>query len=70
MATTLTVVPKDEQRSVIWFLTLENVSGMRMCTVYGMQNVITKSTVNQWVQKKPSIVPAINVKLGNCACVV
>ncbi len=47
-----TAVPWDEQRSVIWFLMLENVSGskihVRMCTVYGTQNVITKSTVNQF----------------------
>ncbi len=50
MAVTLTAVLKDEQRSVIQFLTLENVSRSeihaRMCAVYGAQNVNTKSTVN------------------------
>ncbi len=51
MTATLTVVPKDEQQSVIWFLMLENVSNseihVRMCVVYGIEKVITKSTVNQ-----------------------
>ncbi len=51
MATTLTAVLKDEQRSVVWFLILENISGSeihtRMYVVYGMQNVITTSTVKQ-----------------------
>ncbi len=47
IAATPTDVHKDEQKSVIWFLKLENVSGseihMRMCAVYGRQNVIIKS---------------------------
>ncbi len=54
---TLTAVPKDEQRSVIQFIILKNVSGSEihvrmcvMCVVYGVQNVITKSTVNPWAQ--------------------
>ncbi len=55
MAATLTTVSKDEQQNVIWFLTLENVLGSeihtRICMVYGVQNVITKSIVNQWVQR-------------------
>ncbi len=55
MAATRTAVLKDDQRGVIPFLTLENVSGVeihtRMCEVYSVQNVITKSTVNQWAQK-------------------
>ncbi len=50
MAATQTAVPKDEQQSVIRFLTLENVSGsevhVRMFAVSGMQKFITKSTVN------------------------
>ncbi len=40
MAATLTTVPKNEQRNVIWFSLLEYVSGseihMRMCMVYGV----------------------------------
>ncbi len=55
MAATLMVVPKNEQRSVIWFLMLENVLGgeshIRKCVVYAVQTVITKSTVNRWVQR-------------------
>ncbi len=55
IAATATTVPKDKQQNVVWFLTLENVSGgkihTRMCMVYGAQNVITKSTVNKWVQR-------------------
>ncbi len=47
IAVTQTAVPKDEEQSVIYFLMLENVLGSeiyaRMCVVYGMQNVITKS---------------------------
>ncbi len=47
------VVSKDAQRSIIRLLTLEIFLGreihMRMYTVCGAQNVITKSTVNQWV---------------------
>ncbi len=39
----------------IRFLALENASGseihMRICVVYGSQNVITKSTVTQQVQR-------------------
>ncbi len=39
MAVKPEAVPKDEQRCVIQFLTLENVSAceihMRMCVVYG-----------------------------------
>ncbi len=54
-AATLTAVPKDKQQWVIQFLMLENVSGsekqVRMCIVYGTHNVITKSTVNRWVQR-------------------
>ncbi len=54
MAVTLTVVPEDEQRSVILFLLIENVSyseiHMRMYVMYDLKNVITKSTVNKWVQ--------------------
>ncbi len=50
LAATPTAVPKDEQQSVVWFSILENVSDreiqVRMCVVYGMQHVITKSTVN------------------------
>ncbi len=49
-----TAVPKDEQRSVIQFLTQENVLGSeihaRTCVVYGVLNVTAESTVNQWVQ--------------------
>ncbi len=49
MAVTVTAVPKNKQQSVIWFLTLENVFGVeiyvRICMVYGVQIVITKSTV-------------------------
>ncbi len=41
MAVTPTAVPKDEQQSVIRFLTLENVSGIAH----------TKWTVKWWVQK-------------------
>ncbi len=41
MTATPPAVPKDEQRSVIQFLRLENVSGseiqMRMCMVYGKE---------------------------------
>ncbi len=48
-AATTIVVPEDTQRSVIRFLMLESVSvgeiHERMCAVYGMQNVITKSFV-------------------------
>ncbi len=55
MAVTATAVPKDQQRRVIQVLMLENVSDSeihaKICVVYGMQNVITKSTLNQWVQK-------------------
>ncbi len=51
MAAMPMAVPEDEQRSVIQFLLLENVSvsesHLRMCAVYGVQNVITKSTVSQ-----------------------
>ncbi len=50
MAATLTAIPEDEKRSIIQFLTLENVLGAeihtRMCVAYGMQNAITKLTVN------------------------
>ncbi len=39
LAETPTAVPKDKQQSLIWFLTLENVSGSeihaRMRVVYG-----------------------------------
>ncbi len=49
----LTGIPKDEQQSVIQFLTLENVLGSEintiLCVESAAQNVITKSTVNQWV---------------------
>ncbi len=50
---TVTAVSKDEQQNVILLFTLENVSGNEIheCVVYGAQNVITKSTVNQWVQR-------------------
>ncbi len=53
---TPTAAPKNEQWSVIRFLTLENnVLGSeihkRICAVYGVQNVITKLTVNWWVQR-------------------
>ncbi len=55
MTTALTAVPKDEEWSVIQLLTLENISGsvshMRMCMVYGGQNIIPKSIVNQWVHR-------------------
>ncbi len=48
-------VPQNELRSVIGFLMLENLSSceihMRMCILYGAQNVIAKSTVNRWVQR-------------------
>ncbi len=51
MAVTPTAVPKEKQRSVIRFLTLENVLfseiHARMCVVYGATNIIT----NQWVQR-------------------
>ncbi len=44
MAVTLTAVPKEEGRSVIWFLALQNVSGSenhtRMCAVHGVQNIV------------------------------
>ncbi len=47
---TQTAVPDDEQQSVIQFLSLENVScseiHMKMCVVYGVLNVISKSIVN------------------------
>ncbi len=46
MAATPTVVPQNEQRNVIYFSTVENVSGSeihtRLRVVYGEQNVITK----------------------------
>ncbi len=52
---TLTAVPEDEQRSIIWFLILETVSDCeihaRLCTIYGAQNVIAKSTGDLWVQR-------------------
>ncbi len=55
MAVTPTAVLKDEQQSFIQFLMLENVSGSeihrRISVVYGVYNVITKSTVNQLVQR-------------------
>ncbi len=56
IAGTWTAVAKDEQWSVIRFLMLENVSCSvtytRMCVVYSVKNVITKSTtVNWWVQR-------------------
>ncbi len=55
MAVTPTAVGKDKQRTVIEFLVPVNLSGIeihtRMCVVYGAQNVITKSTVNRWVQR-------------------
>ncbi len=48
IAATLTAVPQDKQRSVIPFLTPENISvseiQIRMWVVYGVQNAITKST--------------------------
>ncbi len=54
-AVTPAAVPKEEQQSVIQILTIKNVSGSeictRMCVVYGVQNVIRKSTINQWVQR-------------------
>ncbi len=43
MAATPTAEPKDKQWSVIWFLTLKNVSDseihMRMCVVYGAETL-------------------------------
>ncbi len=55
MPVTARAVPKDEQRMVIWLLILENVLDgeihVRMCVVYGVQNVITKSTVDTRVQR-------------------
>ncbi len=55
MAATPTAVPKYEQRSILQFLIEENIFNSeihtRMCVVYDEQNVITKSTVNQWVQR-------------------
>ncbi len=61
MAATLTAVPKDKQWSVIQCLMLENDSDseihMRKWVVYGAQNVITKLTVNQWVQRFEVISP-------------
>ncbi len=55
MSVTLTALPKDKQQSVIQLLMLENVSGskihVRICAVYGVQNVITKSTVIRQVQR-------------------
>ncbi len=54
MVVMLRAVPKRKQRTIIQFLTLENVSRcqihVRMCVVYGVQNVITKSVANPWVQ--------------------
>ncbi len=51
IAATPTGVCKNEQQSIIQFLILKNVLGgdihTRMCMVYGVENVITKSTVNQ-----------------------
>ncbi len=53
IAATLTTVHKDEQWSVNLFLVLENVLDSeihtRMCMVYSLQNVTTKSAVNPWV---------------------
>ncbi len=44
---TLTAVPKNKQRSVIQFLTLENVSGSEIHTemrvVYGAQNMLSQN---------------------------
>ncbi len=55
MVATLIVVPKYEQLGVIQFLKMENVSDSeihaRMCKMYGVQNIIIKSTVNQRVQR-------------------
>ncbi len=44
MAMTPAAVPEDEQQSVIQFLTLD----MRMCVVYGVQNVIPKYSKINW----------------------
>ncbi len=45
MAVTPTTAAEDKQRNVIRFLTRENASDseihMRICVVYGVQNVIT-----------------------------
>ncbi len=50
-----TSVLEDNQRSVVWFLMLENVLGheihAKMYVVYGVQNVIIKSIVNRRVQR-------------------
>ncbi len=55
MAGTYTAVPKNKQQSVIRVLMIENVSGSeiraRICVVYGTENIITKSTVNWWVER-------------------
>jgi len=54
MATVPTCIPKSDLRAVIQFLTLENVPGCeihrRLCAAYKDPNIITRSTVNRWVQ--------------------
>ncbi len=61
MEATPTVVPKDEQQSVLQFLILENGSGSeihtRICMMYGVQNVITncKPMGTETVFTKPAV---------------
>ncbi len=50
----ITIYTQNKQGSDILFSTLENVSGReihtRMLTLCGTENVVTKSTLNRWIQ--------------------